>query len=75
MRYYKYIIHSYRCVLGFMANGEVQEILNFSLHDSKVFAILRALSGKKVMSGKLQKEMAEMNRETITLFGERKRRL
>ena len=54
MRYYKYIIHSYRCVLGFMANGEVQEILNFSLHDSKVFAILRALSGKGG-SGKLQK--------------------
>ena len=24
-------------------------------------------SGKKVMSGKLQKEMAEMNRETTTL--------
>ena len=55
MRYYKYIIHSYRCVLGFMANGEVQEILNFSLHDSKIFAILRALSGKKVMKQKTEK--------------------
>ena len=30
-----------------MANGEVQENLNFSLHDSRVFAILRALSGKQ----------------------------
>ena len=55
MRYYRYIIHSYRCVLGFMANGEVQIFLNFSLHDSMVFAILRALSGKKVMKQKTEK--------------------
>ena len=50
-----------------MANGEVQENLNFSLHDSRVFAILRALSGKKIRSRKLKKELTEMNRETTTL--------
>ena len=33
---------------------QVQVFLNFSLHDSKVFAILRALSGKRG-SGKLRK--------------------
>ena len=31
----------------FGENGEVQENLNFSLHDFKVFAILRTLSGKR----------------------------
>ena len=29
------------------ARGEVQDFLNFSLHDSGAFAILRALSGEK----------------------------
>ena len=38
-----------------MANGEVQEILNFSLHDSKVFAILRALSGEKTKAGNYER--------------------
>ena len=41
--------------LGFMANGEVQIFLNFSLHDSMVFAILRALSGEKAEAGNYER--------------------
>ena len=35
------------CLILLGENGEVQDFLNFSLHDFGAFAILRALSGEK----------------------------
>ena len=35
------------CLILLGENGEVQDFLNFSLHDSGAFAILRALSGEE----------------------------
>ena len=39
------------CLILLGENGEVQDFLNFSLQDSKVFAILRALSGEREEAG------------------------
>ena len=51
-----------------MENCDQRVIIFFALCPLSYAIIRGVISGKKVMSGKLQKELAEMNRKTTTLY-------